>query len=83
MVVTLASLMVNNQMENKWTEEATKAANFLAGMPIGSTTLERDDLRSLLYNTGGAMMARGRLYGIKSKYLGAGIYRITLELVNP
>jgi hypothetical protein len=47
----------------EWTEEANAAATFLCGMPqYGNTTLDRDDLRSLLYNTGGFLLAQGRLW---------------------
>ena len=46
----------------EWTGEATSAVRFLASMPTGSTTLTTRDLRSLLLNTGGRMMARGYLY---------------------
>lgn len=68
---------------SSWTPEARKAADFLAGLPSGSTTLRSTDTTSLLLESGGQILARGRLYNIVSKHLGAGVYRITLELANP
>jgi hypothetical protein len=62
-----------------WTPGARQAANFLASMPAGHTTLERDDLRSLLSESGGQLMARGVLYDIISKHLGAGVYRVSMK----
>ena len=55
---------------------------FLASMPAGNATLTARDLRSLLLNTGGIMMARGYLYDIRSQSLGAGVYRVTLRRKN-
>ena len=66
----------------EWTEEATSTARFLASMPGGNATLTARDLRSLLLNTGGIMMARGYLYDIRSQSLGAGVYRVTLRPKN-
>ena len=66
----------------EWTGEATSAARFLASMPAGNATLTARDLRSLLLNTGGIMMARGYLYDIRSQSLGAGVYRVTLRRKN-
>ncbi len=62
-----------------WTPEATKAANFLASLPCGNTTLGKKDTQSLLSESGGQLMARGSLYDIKAKHLGAGIYKISLD----
>lgn len=61
------------------TPEAAKAANFLASMPIGHTTLNTSDTQSLLLDTGGNLLARGRLYDIKADHLGAGVYRVSLK----
>lgn len=63
----------------RWTPEATRAANFLAGLPTGNTTLSRKDLHSLLLESGGNLMARGYLYDIKNKHLGAGVYKVYLQ----
>lgn len=65
-----------------WTAGARCAANFLASLPTGIDTLNRKDYRSLMVETGGTMMARGYLYRIVGKSLGAGIYQVSLKLVN-
>ena len=65
------------------TPEQTRQLNFLAAMPCGSTTMERDDLRAVLLQTGGNMLACGRLYDIVAKPLGAGVYRVTLTPTHP
>lgn len=67
------------RQQSGWTPEATKAANFLASLPSGTTTLDRTDLRSLMMETGSMLMARGRLYDIVSKSLGAGVYLVSLK----
>ena len=64
-------------------KESRQAAQFLGGMPCGNTVLETADLREFLLTTGGSMMANGRLYNIKSEHLGAGVHRVTLELMHP
>jgi hypothetical protein len=56
-----------------------RALNFLASLPGGSDTVTREELRSILYHTGGNMMARGRLYDFRVENLGAGIYRLSLK----
>ena len=57
--------------------------NFLASTgQYANTTMEKDDLRELLLQTGGTLMARGYLYNIVSKPIGAGVYRVTLEVAN-
>lgn len=66
-----------------WTRAATCAANFLAGMPSGNTTLSRDDAHSLLLESGGSLLAQGRLYNIIAKDIGAGVYKVSLTLANP
>ena len=43
-----------------------------------SSTLTRKQLRETLLDTDGYVMACGRLWDIKSKHLGAGVYRISL-----
>lgn len=65
------------------TKEASRTLNFLAALPSGNSTLTKDDLHGMLLETGGTMLACGRLYNIVSKNLGAGVYRIHLELTNP
>lgn len=66
-----------------WTREATRVANFLAAMPTGNTTLEKADTHSLLMQSGGTLLAQGRLYNIVAKHLAAGVYRIHLEIAHP
>ncbi len=53
--------------------------NHLASMPErGNATCERRELREIMLQTGGKMMACGRYYDIRAKHLGAGVYRLTL-----
>jgi hypothetical protein len=56
-----------------------RVLNFLASNPDGSDVMVAADLREVLLFTGGTMMARGRLYDIVSKPLGAGVYRVSLR----
>lgn len=60
--------------------ETNRALQFLASMPSGHTTLPTKQLRELLLETGGQVMARGSLYDIKSRSLGAGVYDVSLKL---
>lgn len=62
-----------------WTAEAIQAANFLASLPSGNTTMLAKDLRALQLQTGGTLIARGHLYNIRAKSLGAGVWRVSLE----
>ena len=64
-------------------KEAIKVLNFLASMPSGSDVVSKESLHDLLMGTGGTMMARGRLYNIIGKNIGAGVYRVHLKLTNP
>ena len=43
-----------------------------------NTTMARKDLKELLLATEGRVMACGRLWEIKNKHLGAGVYRVKL-----
>lgn len=63
--------------------EATRQLQFLAQVPGGNTTMERAELREVLLQTGGNMLACGRLYDIVSKPLGAGVYRVSLTPTHP
>ena len=65
------------------TGEARHAANFLASMPSGNTTLLTADYRSLQMETGSQLMARGELYNIVGKSLGAGVFFVSLKLWSP
>ncbi len=64
-------------------EASKRVSGFLAGTPGGNAVLDKEDLRELLHSTGGSMMANGRLYNVKSEHLGAGVHRVTLELMHP
>lgn len=53
--------------------------NIFYTMPrTANTTMDTKDLKELLLETGGRVIACGRLFDIKSKNLGAGVYRVTL-----
>lgn len=67
-------------MTTGWTIEASRVANFLASMPSGTSTLNKADLHSLLMESGGMLMSGGYLYNIKATHLGAGVYKVRLEL---
>jgi len=43
------------------------------------TTMDRKDLKELLLATGGQTLACGKLYDIKTKHLGAGVYKVYLK----
>lgn len=45
-----------------------------------TSTHTKAQLRSILLATGGNVMACGQLWDIKSEHLGAGVYRVRLEL---
>ena len=51
------------------------------GLPPGvaNMTVTRKDLQELLLATDGWAIIRGRMMEIKSKHLGAGVYRVTVE----
>jgi len=55
-------------------------SNFYAFPRIDNTTMTKADLSELLLSTDGLIMTNGRMWDIKSKSLGAGIYRVSLEL---
>ena len=45
-------------------------------------TMNRKDWQELLLDTGGKILTCGRLRKLKGKYLGAGIYDVTLEVLD-
>ena len=49
---------------------------------MAHTTMDRKDLKELLLSTGGSVIACGRLYDIKTKNLGAGVYKVCLKLTH-
>lgn len=61
-----------------WTTEARRVADMLSRAPSMNTTMTRCDLKSLLLESGGQIMSQGRLLDIKSKHLGAGVYRVSV-----
>jgi hypothetical protein len=66
------------------TPEQHRNLNFLCSAPEHRhTTMSNEDLKQILLDTGGQAMACGRLWNIKSQYLAAGVYRVSLELWNP
>ena len=65
------------------TPEIARQLRFLAGIPGGNTTMRKEELAEMLMDTGGNLLACGRLYNFKTKHLGAGVYRVSLELANP
>lgn len=56
--------------------------NFYTMPSLASTTMETKDLKELLLGTDGWIMANGRIWNIKDEHLGAGVYKVTLELKN-
>lgn len=65
-------------------DESRRVLNFLASAgPYANSTVERQDAHDILMETGGTLLARGRLYNIIAKNIGAGVYRLHLELTNP
>ena len=66
------------------TDEANNVLSFLASNPVyAHTTMDKENLRSLLLYTDGTTMSQGRLWNIVSKHLGVGVYKVSLELSNP
>jgi len=55
--------------------------NNFYGLPPGvaNITVTKKDLQELLLATDGWAIIRGRMMEIKSKHLGVGIYRVTVE----
>ncbi len=53
--------------------------NFYNVPNIAYMTITRKELEELLLSTEGYAMIQGRMKEIKSKHLGAGVYRVTVE----
>lgn len=53
--------------------------NFYNFPAIANMTVDNKDLKELLLATGGYIIARGALWDIKTKNMGAGVYRVTVE----
>lgn len=61
------------------TEGTQEILNFLASMPrYGHAAATKEQVRQIMLDTTGTLLAQGRLYDIKAKPLGGGIYRLTL-----
>lgn len=64
--------------------DTARSLQFLAGMPgEGHTTMTRADAKAMLLETGGNMLACGRLYDFVLKDLGADVYRVSLTPTHP
>lgn len=46
---------------------------------VSNATVDRKRLRAFLEATGGEVLARGHLWDVKSKHLGAGMYKVQLR----
>jgi len=57
----------------------TLPTHFYTMPEIAHTTMDNKDLKELLLTTGSNIIACGRLYDIKTKPLGAGVYKIWLK----
>lgn len=56
--------------------------NHLCNMPEhGNGIATKKELREILLQTGGTVLACGYLYDIVAKNLGAGVYRVSLKRV--
>lgn len=58
---------------------ANQILNSLAARPSGNAMATHKEVKEIMLSTSGWMMARGNLYDIKAKSLGAGVYRVTLS----
>lgn len=57
--------------------------NFLWSMVGANITASKDELRKFLEQTGGSVLCRGHLLDVKSKHLGAGVYKVWLGKHGP
>ena len=61
-------------------EAVTRTLNHLCAMPtLAHSMLTRAEVRQLLQQTGGDVMAQGRLYDIQVTPRGAGMYTVRLR----
>lgn len=60
----------------------TLPMNFYTIPTLAKTTMGKKDLKELLLATDGCVIACGCLYDIKSKHIGAGVYRVWLHRSN-
>ena len=59
--------------------ETERALYNLCSMAAANGTLTRRQLRALLLSSGGWITCRGHIRDIRSKQLGAGVYRVWTE----
>lgn len=65
-------------------DEMEKALDNLAASPAyAAPTVTTAAYRKMLLDKDGWMMARGEMYDIVGKSLGAGVYRVTLKARDP
>ena len=60
----------------------TLPKNFYTMPELAHITVDKKDLKELLLNTGGNILAYGILYDIVTKHLGAGVYKVSLKRTN-
>jgi len=58
----------------------TLPKSFYTMPTLANMVMEKGDLKELLLNTGGSVLANGYLYDIVAKHIGAGVYKITLTI---
>ena len=56
--------------------------NFYRVPNVAEKVVDRKELKKILLELGGRIIACGELYDIKSKHLGAGVYRVYLKRTN-
>lgn len=72
--------MTQTPLDGRYTPEANRIIDYLVSVPrFGKTTTDRKTLRSMLLGSDGWIMARGLIWDIRSKHVGAGIYQVWLE----
>ena len=57
----------------------TLPMNFYTMPVLASTVMDAKDLKELLLETGGDVIACGKRYDIQTKHLGAGVYKVWLS----
>lgn len=60
--------------------EVARQLNHLAGIPSSHVTMADRDIQAMLLETGGNMLACGRLYDFVVTPIGAGVSKVTLKL---
>jgi len=63
--------------------ETHRKLNNLAACPSTHTTMTREEARGVLMDTGGNMLACGRLYDFVVRDIGAGVCRVSLTPTHP